>query len=87
MIAANTLPFARGVCDEFEASLHEDKWFITNADLLLAFIQLLPVFIGSLMLLEQLANNTLLIYDNFVFLDLSISGFEFIAILSIAPVS
>lgn len=104
------VPIIRGVLESNGIEMDEEKWFITNADLLLALIQLLHVVVGALMLLEHLlrnlhdvylpqllkrvlpsesidtmvnwlSHNAMLVYNNFIFLELSITGLEFIVIL------
>lgn len=105
------VPIIRGIHESNGLVMDEEKWFITNADLLLSLIQLLHVLVGGLMLIEHLLrnledtylpqilklvfpsdaidsmtswlfHNAMLIYDNFEFLELSITGLEFLVILS-----
>lgn len=104
------VPIIRGGMERYGLQLDDTRWFTTNADLLLALIQLLHVIVGTLMLIEHLIRNLddiyvatflklflktesvehmnnwllhnfTLIYNNFVFIELTITGFEFLAIL------
>lgn len=81
------IPVTRGVVAALGSKLDDEKWYMTNADLLLALIQLTHICIGILMLGEHILRNifgiqSLIVYNNFSFLELSVTSFEFFAILT-----
>lgn len=84
------VPAIRGIMRRFTLTLDDNKWFITNADLLLSLTQLVHVMVGVLMLLEHILRHflhvdSLVIYNNFELMELTIASFEFLAIMSAMP--